>query len=339
MKKLIIPDRLKKGDTIATISLSWGGAGDRELLFRYETGKKRLENMGLKVIEMESTLKGSLYVYNNPKKRAEDLMEAFRDPNIKGIISCIGGDDSIRLLPYIDYEVIRNNPKIFMGYSDSTITHLIMFKAGVRSYYGPSILGEFGENIEIYPYTLDYIKKVFFEGDNFGDIEASDYWSGERIEWLFENRNLKKLMQKNEGYEVLQGEGIVEGNLIGGCIDVLEMAKGTEIWPDLDDFNGAILFLETSEETMSPDNLLYSLRNFGAQEILERLNGLVFGKPYQNKYYTEYKDVIKKALLEYGLENLPLMCNLSFGHNQPMHIIPYGARARLDLDNKKFGIY
>lgn len=339
MKKLIIPDRLKIGDTVATVSLSWGGAGDEKLLYRYETGKKRLEEMGLNVVEMDSTLKGSEYVYNHPEKRAKDLMNAFKDPEIKAIISCIGGDDSIRLLPYIDYEVIRNNPKIFIGYSDTTITHLIMYKAGVRSYYGPSILGEFGENIEIFPYTLEYISQIFFEGDSLGFIKPAEFWSGERIEWLYENRNFTKLMQKNTGYEVLQGEGIVEGHLLGGCVDVLEMAKGTEIWPDINEFDGAILFLETSEETMSPDNLLYSLRNYGAQKILQRLNGILFGKPYQNKYYEEYKDVIRKVLKEYKLETLPVMYNLSFGHNQPMHIIPYGAVARLDLNNKRFSIY
>ncbi len=339
MKKLIIPDRLKIGDTVATVSLSWGGAGDEKLLYRYKTGKKRLEEMGLNVVEMDSTLKGSEYVYNHPEKRAKDLMNAFKDPEIKAIISCIGGDDSIRLLPYIDYEVIRNNPKIFIGYSDTTITHLIMYKAGVRSYYGPSILGEFGENIEIFPYTLEYISQIFFEGDSLGFIKPAEFWSGERIEWLYENRNFTKLMQKNTGYEVLQGEGIVEGHLLGGCVDVLEMAKGTEIWPDINEFDGAILFLETSEETMSPDNLLYSLRNYGAQKILQRLNGILFGKPYQNKYYEEYKDVIRKVLKEYKLETLPVMYNLSFGHNQPMHIIPYGAVARLDLNNKRFSIY
>ena len=339
MKKLIIPDRLKIGDTVATVSLSWGGAGDEKLLYRYETGKKRLEEMGLNVVEMDSTLKGSEYVYNYPEKRAKDLMNAFKDPEIKAIISCIGGDDSIRLLPYIDYEVIRNNPKIFIGYSDTTITHLIMYKAGVRSYYGPSILGEFGENIEIFPYTLEYISQIFFEGDSLGFIKPAEFWSGERIEWLYENRNFTKLMQKNTGYEVLQGEGIVEGHLLGGCVDVLEMAKGTEIWLDINEFDGAILFLETSEETMSPDNLLYSLRNYGAQKILQRLNGILFGKPYQNKYYEEYKDVIRKVLKEYKLETLPVMYNLSFGHNQPMHIIPYGAVARLDLNNKRFSIY
>ncbi len=94
-------------------------------------GKKRLEDtFGLQVVEMENTLKGTDYIYAHPEKRAEDLMQAFSDKSINGIFACIGGIDSIRLLPYIDFEIITRNPKIFIGYSDSTIIHYMCLKAG-----------------------------------------------------------------------------------------------------------------------------------------------------------------------------------------------------------------
>lgn len=339
MKKLIVPEKLKKGDKVALVSLSWGGAGDPDLLWRYELGKKRLEEVfGLVPLEMEHTLKGSQFIYENPQKRAEDLMNAFKDPSIKAVFANIGGDDSIRMLPYIDFDVIRNNPKIFLGYSDSTITHLILFKAGVRSYYGPSILAEFAENIKIFDYTKEYVEKTLFSNEEIGDIPQAQYWTGERIEWLEENKDQKKTMYKNTGYDVLQGSGIVEGPILGGCIDVLEMAKGTDLWPELDQFDGAILFLESSEETAPPSNIVYWLRNYGMQGILQKLNGIIFSKPYQGTYYEEYKESIRKVLKEFQLEDLPVMYNMSFGHNQPMHILPYGATAILDLDKKKFAI-
>jgi muramoyltetrapeptide carboxypeptidase LdcA involved in peptidoglycan recycling len=139
MKPLIKPPKLNVGDKIATVSLSWGGAGDK--LWRYEIGKKRLKEVfGLEVIEMPNTLKSSEFIYLHPEKRAEDLMNAFRDPTIKGIISCIGGSDSVRLLPYIDFEVIKSNSKIFIGYSDTTIAHFMCYKAGISSFYGPAVL-------------------------------------------------------------------------------------------------------------------------------------------------------------------------------------------------------
>lgn len=129
---LIKPVRLSRGDKVATISLSWGGAGDSDILWRYNVGKKRLEKeFGLEVVEMPHTLSGTDYIYNNPEKRAEDLMAAFKDKSIKAIFSCIGGDESVRLLPYIKFDVIRDNPKIFIGYSDTTVTHMICLKAGI----------------------------------------------------------------------------------------------------------------------------------------------------------------------------------------------------------------
>jgi len=338
VKELIVPEKLKKGDKVALVSLSWGGAGDPELIWRYEVGKKRLEEFGLVPVEMENTLKGSQFIYENPQKRAEDLMNAFKDSSIKAIFANIGGDDSIRMLPYIDFDVIKNNPKIFLGYSDSTITHLIAFKAGVRSYYGPSILAEFAENIKIFDYTKEYVEKTLFSNKDIGYIPQAEYWTGERIEWLEENKDRLKIMQKNTGYDVLQGTGVVEGPLFGGCIDVLEMAKETELWPSLDEFTGAILFLESSEETAPPSNIVYWLRNYGIQGILQRINGIIIGKPYQETYYEEYKDSIRKVLKEFNLEELPVMYNMSFGHNEPMHIVPYGAIARLDLDKKSFAI-
>lgn len=337
--KLIKPERLKRGDTVASVSLSWGGAGDPEINWRYLQGKRRLEEVfGLKVVEMRTTLKGSEYVYNHPEERARDLMDAFKDPEIKGIFSCIGGDDSIRILPYIDFELIRENPKVFIGYSDTTITHLICHKAGISSFYGPSILAEMAENVEMHKYTVDWIKRCLFENEVIEKIKPSELWTSERLPWEEGNKDTRRKMLPNKSHELLQGEGIVRGRLIGGCVEVLEMAKGTEIWPVLEAFRGAILFLETSEDMPSPENLLYALRNYGAQGILEKINGIIFGKPYHDKYYEEYKEVIRKALKEYSLESLPVLYNLSFGHTSPMIVLPYGATAEIDCTQPSFSI-
>ena len=86
------------------------------------------------------------WISRNPQARADDLMQAFADPSIKAIISMIGGDDSLRILPYIDLDVIRSNPKIFMGYSDTNVTHFACWKAGLSSFYGPSFMAGFAEN-------------------------------------------------------------------------------------------------------------------------------------------------------------------------------------------------
>src|SRR4051812_4001139 len=139
MTSLIKPKRLFPGDKVATISLSWGGAG--ELPDRYQRGKKQLQDIfGVQVVETSNALKSADFIARNPKARADDLMEAFSDTSIKAIISNIGGDDSIRTLPYTDLDIIRNNPKIFVGFSDTTVTHFACYKAGLASFYGTSVL-------------------------------------------------------------------------------------------------------------------------------------------------------------------------------------------------------
>lgn len=339
MLNLVKPQRLRPGDKVATVSLSWGGAGDTELLWRYNLGKKRLqEQFGLEVIEMPNTLKGTDYLYRYPEKRAEDLMKAFSDSSIKAIFSCIGGDESIRMLPYIDFDIIKDNPKIFIGYSDTTVTHFMCLKASLSSFYGASILAEFAENVRIFDYTADSIKKVLFDYSPIGILEASTEWTGERLEWIESNTSITKTMEKNQGYEFLQGYGKVKGRLIGGCIEVMEMIKGTVLWPSNESFEDAVLFFETSEDMPEPSYIEYWLRNYGSQGILQKVKAIIWGKPYQEKYYEEYKIAIKKVISELELFDLPIVYNMSFGHNEPMICLPYGAIAEIDCDKRTFSI-
>lgn len=336
---LIKPKKLHPGDKVATVSPSWGGAGDPEIRWRYEQGVERLKTVfDLQVVPMPNSLKGTEYLYNHPEARAEDLMAAFRDPDIKAIFTNIGGEDSIRLLPYIDFKVIHNNPKIFMGYSDTTIPHLFCLKAGVSSFYGPSILVDFAENIEMHPYTVDKIKRTLFSNKAIGEIETAAEWTSEHVEWTEANKNRKRVMQPNSGYEVLQGKGVVQGRLIGGCIEVLEFAKGTVLWPDEKYWDGCILFFETSEEKTEPTYIRYWLRNYAAQGILQKANGMIFAKPYDEKYREEYKEEILTVMREYGLTNLPILYNLNFGHTEPKCILPYGALAEINCSKGSFSI-
>lgn len=339
---MIKPEKLKKGDKIATISLSSGLAGDKKFRYRYEIGKKRIENLfGLKVVEMPNSLKGIKYLDNNPKARAEDMMNAFKNTEIKAIFSNIGGDDTLRLLPYIDFNVIKNNPKIFMGYSDTTVNHFMCYKAGLTSYYGPSVLAEFAENVEMHDYTINWIKKTLFSNETIGEIESSNYWTSQMLPWENkENSKIKRELNKeNRGYELLQDNGIVRGELIGGCIEVLDWLRGTILWPDLEEWENKILFLETSEEKPTPIEIRRYLRSLNATGIFKKINGLIVGKPNDEKYYEEYKEEYLKVIRDEAKRNdLPIMYNMNFGHTAPMFILPYGVEAEIDCNNNKFRI-
>ncbi|GAF63352.1 hypothetical protein BTS2_0243 [Bacillus sp. TS-2] len=333
------PNKLKRGDKIATISTSWGGAGDSDLIWRYHQGVERLESIfGLEIVPMPNSLKGSEYLYQHPKARAEDLLLAFSDPSIKGVFANIGGEDSVRLLPYIDYKIIENHPKIFMGYSDVTISHLICHKAGLSSFYGPAILTDFAENVAMDSYTIEMVNRTLFSNEVIGEIAPAKEWTSEFLAWEEKNKLKKRRMYQNSGYHILQGSGKARGRLIGGCIEVLEFAKGTELWPKEEYWQDSILFLETAEVKSEPDMIRYWLRNYATQGILQKLNGMIFAKPYDDKYAEEYKSEIIKVMKEYGLTDLPILFNVNFGHTEPKCILPYGILAELDCEHATFSI-
>lgn len=333
----IKPQVLQKGDKVAIVSLSSGSLGEEKRIHKYIIAKKRLEDeFGLEVVTTQNALKGKQYIYEHPEKRAEDLMDAFKDKSIKAIICAIGGDDTIRLLPYIDYDIIKNNPKIFMGYSDSTVNHFMMNKANLVSFYGPCITVEFGEYVKMFDYTKEAIFNILFQYSDELEIKSSEYWTDDHVSWEESNINIGKQLKKEKyGYEVIQGSGYIEGEILGGCIDVFPMMVGTEIWPTLDEWKNKILFIETSEEKISPTLLLYYLRNLGAQGIFNVVNGIVVGKPEDEAYYHEYKDIYLKVLKEFNCEQLPILYNINVGHAKPTGILPLGIKVSIDFDNKK----
>lgn len=337
---MIKPKKLNKGDTVAIVSLSSGMGGEELFQHRVQLGIRRLESdFGLKVIIMPNALKGITYVDQNPKARAMDLMEAFKNPEVKMVIAIIGGDDAIRLLPYIDFDVLRDNPKIFMGYSDTTVNHFMMYRAGLTSFYGPCVMCEFAENVAMHEYTKSYVQKVLFEINACLEIKPSPNWTSEMLDWTEpENNNIvRKMATDQNGYLLLQGKGKVSGRLLGGCVDVLPMLIGTTLWPGIDEWKNAILFLETSEEHPAPEQVKYLLRNLVAQGIVEHLSGIIVGKPKDEQYFGEYQDVLLKVIgQEADRPDLPILYNMNFGHNAPMCILPYGVMAEIDCDQKKF---
>jgi muramoyltetrapeptide carboxypeptidase LdcA involved in peptidoglycan recycling len=137
------------------------------------------------------------------------------------------------------------------------------------------------------------------------------------------------------GYELLQGSGVAEGELLGGCADVFIELFGTPLWPAPEEWRGKLLLLETSEEDMSPDTLTWLLRNLAAQGILDVIAGILVGKPARRSKYEPYKEVWRKVVgFEAKRPDLPILYNVNFGHAEPIGVLPIGARCRLDADRK-----
>ena len=342
MKKMK-PQMLRPGSRIAAISLSWGGPG--AIPYRYEIGKQQFEEaFGVTVIETEHALRDADWLAKNPEARADDLMAAFVDETIDGIISTIGGEDSIRTLPYLDLDLIRNNPKVFMGFSDTTISHAACFKARIVSFYGPSFMAGFAENGGMFPYMVDSVRRTLFSPEPVGGIEPNRAgWTVEHLPWENpENQLIRRKLNPSTGWKFHQNEGVVEGQLFGGCVEVLDWLRGSDYFPTATDLQGAVLFLETSEEAAPPSFLTRFVRCLAAMGILEGLNGILLGRPgggVDPNTFHEYDDALCKTVREeYGLNDMPIVTNMDFGHTDPMFVIPIGMKVRINSTKQEIAI-
>ena len=278
---IIKPRTLRRGDQVAAISLSrgWPSVYPRA----YQDGKRQLEEaFGVEVIESRHALADVDWLAAHPQARAADLIDVLKDPSIQGIISTIGGDDSIRMLPFLDYSVIRQNPKVFLGYSDSTVTHFAFLKAGITSFYGPSLLAGFDENGGLFPYMAESIRQTLFKSSPSTLISPNpDGWTIASWGWANERRNEKKRQHKpSSGWRWLQGSGKHCGRLIGGCLDVMDWLRGTPVWPEPSLWRDSILFLETSEDQLPPTLVTHMLRSLAATGAFSEIQGILYGRPY-----------------------------------------------------------
>lgn len=332
MHKLEIPKVLKEGDTIALISLSGGRAGDDDMLYRYEIGKERLEKIwGVNVVTTPNALAGSKFLYEHPEARGADLMWAMQNKEIKGIICMMGGDDSYRVLPHIDLNIIKNNPKVFMGYSDITSWMAVFAKAGIRAYYGPNLLTPIAQPVELDDYTEEAITKCLFSTKMIGDVPPCSEYT--EIEWRNVEKNDIKWVY-NTGYKLIQGNGVVRGRIFGGCAGPLRQIMGTEFFPSQDFFKDCIVMLEIGLPYRSALSGLHDLRALDAAGMFKYAAGIIIGQ-----LSDEEENVLVKFLkYEAHRVDIPVISNIDFVHRTPMTVIPMGAMAEIDCNRVTFKI-
>ena len=344
------PQQLHKGDQVAIVSLSQGTLGEAFAKHQLELGKKRIEELDLAPVFMPYALKGIDYVKKHPEKRAADLKQAFLDPNIKGIIAAIGGDDTHQILPYLmeDEEfkqAVIKQPKLFTGFSDTTNDHLMFYRLGMQSFYGLSFLNDFAElDTQMLPYTKKTVDH-FFTNPQTTVIPASQTWYEERTDFSSMQVGRPRSSHPDTGYKVLRGQGKIRGRLWGGCIDSLYDDIVGNRYPDQPDIisqyhlllspeeaKGKLLFIETCEE--QPEPVLYreELAKLAEVGILQNVSGILVGKPQNKKYFTEYQQELLAATKAY---QTPILYNVNFGHAYPHTILPYGVMAEVDLDQPK----
>ena len=328
------PPRLRKGDTVGIVSPSWGGGA--EYPHRVERGVEYLESSGFRVRIAPHAMNSVGYVSDTAENRTSDIHAMFGDPEVRAIVATIGGDHSCHLLPLLDFDLIRENPKILMGYSDVTVLNVAIWeKTGLVTFNGPALMVELAEYPKVFDYTERYMLKALCSAEPVGEIEPSKWWTEEFLDWG-EKRDLNRARtgRPSSGWTWLKGGG-AEGDLVGGCLESMQHLRGTPYWPELE---GAILFLETSEEKPTPekrmDGILMDYENMGA---FGRIRGLLFGRPYG--YAPEERKQLHDVILQRteGYD-FPVVADMDFGHTSPMFALPVGCRAIIDAGRGRFGI-
>ncbi|MEP1383059.1 MAG: S66 peptidase family protein [Paraglaciecola sp.] len=328
------PNRLEKGDTVAVVSPSW--AGPSVFPHVYENGLKVLENWGLIVKEYPSARMSSDPSLSNIKKRAKDINDAFRNSDVKAIFVSVGGDDSVRILPFLNPQVIANNPKIIMGYSDTTTLLAYINQLGLVTFNGPTIMAGFSQMENLPKAFESHVHDMLFKPSESYTYPSFGVYCEGYMDWgKVENAGKTNTLKLDSGMHVVQGRGKVTGILFGGCIEVLEFLKGTSYWPPVNYWENKVLFLETSEDKPSIKIIQRILRNYGVQGVFASARALIFARPifYSEKEKCELEQVIKQVIsVEFGQPDFPIVINAEFGHCDPQVVLPNGIQLEIDLN-------
>lgn len=339
MKKLT---KLKAGDKIAILSPSSAAPGKWPHV--YQLGLKRIKHdFGLIPIEFPTTAK----VNASSEERAHDLIAAFEDDSIKGIITSIGGDDQVTYIKNLPSEPFASNPKPLFGFSDNSHFANFLWINDIPSYYGGAVFTQFAMQSEMDAYTKQYLRYALFEEGEY-ELVPSEEYNDVSLSWEDETLlHTRRLYEKNDGWHWNEGVNAT-GILWGGCLEsVDEMLRHDVQIPTLEQFENVVLMLETSEEMPTADYVFRVLRAFGERGILSRIQGLLLGRPqawgFENprnaeekeEYRKEQRKKVLEAVQAYVKKDLPVIQNMDFGHTNPQIPMPYGGEVRIDSNAKK----
>ncbi|OKK23786.1 peptidase [Streptomyces sp. CB02488] len=331
------PAKPRPGDRVAVVSPASGLPGILPL--PYELGLRRLrEEFGLEPVEYPSTRK----MGSTPQERAADLHAAFCDPTVKAVIASIGGDDQITVLPHLDRELLRANPKPFFGYSDNTNLLVFLEHLGIVGYHGGSVMVELGRPGAMHPLTAESLRAALFTRDAHEIVPAKE--SG-RVNARWEDPRTfddEPAMLPVDGWTWHNAGRVVEGASWGGELEILSwlLMADREIRP-VAEYAGRVLFLETSEEMPGAGQVYRILRNMGERGLLRRFPALLMGRakhwsfeqPLEpeagQRYRDRQREAVLRALSEYAPDTMAVF-DVDLGHTDPQVIIPYGGQVRVD---------
>lgn len=328
MSSSLKPKKLIVGDTIGIISPSSPVA-----YFcpnRLNRGIKELESMGFEVIVGQHVKKRTGHTAGSIENRLEDFHSMFSNPDVKAIITTIGGYNSHQLLEELDYPLITKNPKIIMGYSDTTALLVgIHAKTNLITFMGPAIMPQFGEYGGLIDFTYNSFEKTVMNDNTIGTINSSIELMEEHLKWDIEDTR-SRVTIPNTGIKILKS-GQAEGPILAANMGTLLLLAGTPYYPNLD---ARILCLEDdeNEKPETIDRYLTQMRQMG---IFERISGLIIGRFHSKVGFSQedtLQDLLQNVTKGYSF---PVIYDADFGHTDPMIVLPNGVNACLNASQEQ----
>lgn len=334
---LIHPAKARHGDHIAVLSPSFAAAGAFPAV--HEQAMRRLtEVTGLIPVEYPTTRT----VGATPQARAADVNAAFADPAIRGILAVIGGEDQITVIPHLDAELARRDPKPFLGMSDNTNLHQWLWANGVASFYGGSSQVHLGPGPGVDDVHARSLRAALVTGET---LEITDSGESEDIGFDWGDARALTSFGEREPTEPWSWHGparSVTGRSWGGCLEVIEWVLTAGRFPfDPDVLDGGVLIIETSEELLPARNVGWIVRSLGERGILAAVGAVLVGRPPVSDFTHrpaaderarlrgEQRDVVVELVGRYNPE--AVMCvGIPFGHTRPQWIVPHGGAIMVD---------
>jgi len=296
---------------------------------RYNRGKEYLKSKGIVVVDGKLFGKQDYYRSGSIKERADEFNELLYNDDVQVVMASIGGNNTNSILPYIDYEYLKNHPKIIIGYSDTTALLLgIYAKTGLITFYGPALASSFGEFPPFVDWTFNNFKSVMFDDFTLPyTYKMPSVWTDEFINWSQQDRG--KAEYKNSWVSVIPG--ICRGRLIGGNLNTMEGFFGTEYMPEIK--SGDILFIEDSLKDACTIERSFSMLKLAG--VFGKVSGIILGKHEKfddNGTGRKPYEILMEVL---GDCNIPFLAEFDCCHTHPMFTLPIGCEVELDATNKQ----
>jgi muramoyltetrapeptide carboxypeptidase len=308
-QQTLLPKAINKGDTLGLISPSAASADRMQFTF----AKEALEALGFKVKLGENLQNRRGHLAGTDEERAKDLNDMFADQNVKGVICIRGGSGAARILPLIDYELIKQNPKPLLGYSDITALHCaIQVQTGLITFHGPNGSGSWNS------FNVKQFEQIFFDKT--------------KVTYKNEQPKGDDLVIKANRIQTLKS-GTAEGKILGGNLTVLTSLSGTPYYPN---FTDSILFIEDiGEDPYKIDRMMSTLRLNGT---LGKIKGFIFGQCSDCEPGGGYGSLsVDQVMDDYILPlDIPAYTGAMIGHISKQFIIPVGAKVKMDASAGTF---